>query len=52
MDMDLSGKRALVTGSTRGTGMATAKGLAATGAETIVNGRPDDDVERAMDPVL
>jgi NAD(P)-dependent dehydrogenase (short-subunit alcohol dehydrogenase family) len=52
MDMDLSGKRALVTGSTRGIGLATAKGLAAIGAEIIVNGRSDDDVERAMDAVL
>jgi NAD(P)-dependent dehydrogenase (short-subunit alcohol dehydrogenase family) len=52
VDMDLTGKRALVTGSTRGIGLATAKGLAAMGAEIIVNGRTDDAVERAMDAIL
>jgi NAD(P)-dependent dehydrogenase (short-subunit alcohol dehydrogenase family) len=39
MDLDLSGKHALVTGSTRGIGLAVAKGLASMGAEVIVNGR-------------
>ena len=39
MDLDLSGKLALVTGSTRGIGLAAAKGLADMGADVIVNGR-------------
>ena len=36
---DLSGKRALVTGSSQGIGLALAKGLSAAGAEVILNGR-------------
>jgi len=39
MDLDLTDKTALVTGSTRGIGLATAIGLAQMGAEVIVNGR-------------
>jgi NAD(P)-dependent dehydrogenase (short-subunit alcohol dehydrogenase family) len=46
MNISLSGKTALVTGSTNGIGLAIAKGLAAAGAETIVNGRSPDKVER------
>ncbi len=51
MDLDLTGKLALVTGSTRGIGLAAAKGLAAMGAEVIVNGRGDDAVARALDEI-
>jgi gluconate 5-dehydrogenase len=36
---DLRGKRALVTGSSQGIGLALAHGLAAAGAEIILNGR-------------
>ena len=36
---DLTGKRALITGSSRGIGFALAKGLAGAGAELIINGR-------------
>ncbi|WP_392395739.1 glucose 1-dehydrogenase [Paraburkholderia caledonica] len=36
---DLSGRRALVTGSSTGIGYALAKGLAGAGAEIILNGR-------------
>ena len=39
MKIDLSGKTALVTGSTVGIGRAIAKGLAQSGAAVIVNGR-------------
>lgn len=35
---DLTGKRALITGGTHGLGMAMAKGLAAAGAQLVVNG--------------
>jgi gluconate 5-dehydrogenase len=36
---DLTGKRALITGSSRGIGLALARGLAGAGAEVILNGR-------------
>src|SRR6267142_2967296 len=48
MKIDLSGKTALVTGSTSGIGHAIAKGLAATGAEVVVNGRTQDKVDAAV----
>lgn len=48
MDLDLGGKLALVTGSTRGIGLATATGLARMGAEVIVNGREDAAVDEAI----
>src|SRR5690242_14705464 len=42
--MTFAGKVALVTGSTRGIGWATAQQLAAGGATIIVNGRSDGDL--------
>ena len=47
MDLDLTGKVALVTGSTRGIGLATAVGLARMGAGVIVNGRSEAAVGEA-----
>jgi gluconate 5-dehydrogenase len=43
---DLSGKRALVTGSSQGIGLALAHGLADHGAHVILNGR--DKAKLAM----
>ncbi|MFC0243513.1 SDR family NAD(P)-dependent oxidoreductase [Rhodopseudomonas telluris] len=48
MHIDLSGKTALVTGSTAGIGHAIAKGLAATGANVVVNGRSQGKVDQAI----
>ena len=48
MDLNLNGKRALVTGSTAGIGAAIAAGLAREGAQVIVNGRSPDAVEKAV----
>ncbi|WP_119274635.1 SDR family NAD(P)-dependent oxidoreductase [Taklimakanibacter deserti] len=45
----LSGKRVLVTGSTRGIGRATAELFLAKGAEVIVHGRSRGDVDRTID---
>jgi len=48
MKIDLSGKTALVTGSTAGIGHAIAKGLAASGASVVINGRGQDKVDAAV----
>lgn len=48
MRIDLSGKTALVTGSTAGIGRATVEGLAGSGARVIVNGRTQEAVDKAV----
>ena len=48
MDLQLAGKRALVTGSTLGIGRAIAAALAAEGASVIVNGRDPGRVAEAV----
>ncbi|MEH6492405.1 SDR family NAD(P)-dependent oxidoreductase [Halopseudomonas sp.] len=48
MLIDLSGKTALVTGSTGGIGLAIAQGLAASGATVIINGRKQAGVDAAL----
>lgn len=48
MDLQLKGKRALVTGSTGGIGFAIAKGLAAEGVDVVVTGRKQENVDAAI----
>ncbi|MDY8108063.1 SDR family oxidoreductase [Fulvimarina sp. 2208YS6-2-32] len=46
---DLSGKRALITGSSQGIGEALAVGLSGAGAEIVLNGRDEARLARAAD---
>ena len=46
---DLTGKSALITGSSQGIGFALAKGLAALGAKIILNGRDQTKLRAAAD---
>jgi NAD(P)-dependent dehydrogenase (short-subunit alcohol dehydrogenase family) len=48
VNIDLTGKTALVTGSTQGIGLAIAEGLANSGARVVVNGRTAERVEEAV----
>lgn len=48
MDLGLKGKRALVTGSTAGIGLASAKALAAEGCHVTINGRSQARVDAAL----
>ncbi len=52
MRIDLTGRRAMVTGSTEGIGFAVAGGLAAAGAEVFLNGRSAEKVEEAMSRII
>src|SRR5712671_6189495 len=47
MQIDLNGKRAIVTGSTAGIGFAIARGLADAGAAVVINGRSEQSAEAA-----
>ncbi|GAB2188552.1 SDR family oxidoreductase [Sessilibacter sp. MAH1] len=51
MDLKLSGKLALITGSTKGIGFATAKSLAKEGAKVIINGRSEQSVTAAIEKI-
>src|SRR5277367_4812792 len=48
MDLQLADKLALVSGSTKGIGLAIATGLAREGAKVIVNGRSEKSVTEAL----
>jgi NAD(P)-dependent dehydrogenase (short-subunit alcohol dehydrogenase family) len=48
MDLGLKGKRALVSGSTAGIGLAIASALASEGASVIINGRTQASVDEVV----
>jgi len=48
---DLTGKRALITGSSQGIGLALAKGMAAAGAEVVLNGRDTAKLAKAAEDI-
>jgi 3-oxoacyl-[acyl-carrier protein] reductase len=48
MDLELKGKRALITGSTSGIGAETARRLAAEGATVFVHGRNQERAEKVV----
>jgi len=51
LQIDLSGKTGIVTGSTSGIGKATAEALAAAGASVVLNGRKQAAVEAAVQAI-
>ena len=51
MDLQLKNKTALVTGSTAGIGLATAKLLAKEGAKVYINGRTQQRIDEAVEGV-
>ncbi|WP_394940672.1 SDR family NAD(P)-dependent oxidoreductase [Psychromicrobium sp. YIM B11713] len=51
MHIDLSGKTALISGSTQGIGLAIATGLASSGARVVINGRHEEAVVKAAEGI-
>ncbi|MFG3756728.1 SDR family NAD(P)-dependent oxidoreductase, partial [Klebsiella pneumoniae] len=49
MNLQLNGKRALVTGSTAGIGLAIAEALSREGAHVIITGRKPEAVAAVVD---
>jgi NAD(P)-dependent dehydrogenase (short-subunit alcohol dehydrogenase family) len=51
MDLGLKGKKAVVSGSTAGIGLAIAATLAAEGASVVLNGRTEERVKAAVEKI-
>lgn len=49
LTLDLTGKTAVVTGSTQGIGLAIARRLAEAGADVVINGRNEERVSQAVE---
>src|SRR5260370_21199127 len=52
MDLKLTDKRALISGSTKGIGLAIATALTREGARVIINGRTEASVSAALCEIL
>lgn len=52
MDLGLTGRAAIVTGGSRGLGLAAAKALAAEGAHVVICARGEEQLQRAVNDVL
>ena len=51
MDLELTGKRALITGGSKGIGLATATRMAQEGAHVVIVGRRQDALNEALDAI-
>ncbi|MCU4751428.1 SDR family oxidoreductase [Halobacteria archaeon AArc-curdl1] len=51
MDLEIEGNAALITASSSGLGLASAKALAREGANVVINGRDEDRLAEAVDEV-
>lgn len=52
MDLGLTGKVAIVTGASRGLGLAAAKALAAEGANVVICARGEEQLQKAVNEIL